>query len=244
MTQFLVPKLNFLYFKDILDICFKQFFKDFNDDFIKSGDVYVYGKHATKSKLKSVFRAYIKTELKKYITPNSANNGNYYFIIGSCCPKDNILLQYKDATFPKKLLKLLQSDYHIKYYIKEKDIKLDLVFFNSIFDELFCEFFKDRYKVLKYIGKEYTNLFFIQHHRLDCMTIYELIRKEYGKKNVVNLHKKYLQKLTPILISINEHIDKCTHNAKKMFANNEYNLIIAEVKQYVSECMRISNGKK
>ena len=118
------------------------------------------------------------------------------------------------------------------------------MFFNSIFNELFCEFFKDQNRVLKYIGKEYTNVFFIQHTRLDCMTLYELIRKEYGKSNVINLHKKYLSKVVPIIYSVNEYIDKNVGNLKKISKDIEYNLIIEEVKQYVSACMRLSNGKK
>ena len=103
----LIPKLNFIYFKDLLDLCFKKFFDDFNDDFIKDGNNYVYGRHATKTKLKTVFRSYLKEELKKILTTNDVRNGNFYFVIGSCIPKDNILLKVDDRRLPTNLAKLV-----------------------------------------------------------------------------------------------------------------------------------------
>ena len=93
------------------------------------------------SKLKRVFREYVCDEIRKHIAPSSLTCTDCSFIIGSCLPKRNLLLDL-NCKLPAKLQKLIDADYAVKYVLKEKDIKIDLVQFNSVFEDLFNDFFK------------------------------------------------------------------------------------------------------
>ena len=69
---------------------------------------------------------------------------HYFLIIGACYPKQNLLLKYSNSSyFPEKLKKLLSSELSLKYLVREKNVKIDLLKFNEIFVEIFVDFFKD-----------------------------------------------------------------------------------------------------
>ena len=158
-------------------------------------------------------------------------------------PNDNILLKFKDSYFPEKLNKVLSSPHQIKYVLKEKDIKIDLVYFNAIFIEIFNEMFTKHQKVLRLFGDAYKNIFMLQHNRLDCLTMYKTCRYLYGRNNTINLFKQHFADKRVNIYSINECIDKYIHNKKALNQSDEFKLIVAEVKQYISECIKsISNG--
>ena len=235
-----MPKIKLLYYKNLLDNCFLQFFNDFNNNFIQQDGVYIFNASWSVFHFKKIFREYLCNELKKYVKPNAIVNSDYYFIIGSCIPKNNILLDIQSGYFPEKLKKIINSDYSIKYFLKEKDIKIDLVFFNTMLEDLFLEFFKNQWKITWYVGDEYTNLFFIKHARLDCLTLYKTIKCIYGKSNIENLHKTMFKDSKQVIFSINEKIDKYVHNAYELNKIKEFQRIVNEVKQYIEECLKMS----
>ena len=239
-----MPKIKLLYYKNLLDKCFARFFNDFNDDFIQQNGVYVFNASWSVFHFKKIFREYLCDELRKYIKPNTIVGADYYFIIGSCVPKDNILLDIQSGYFPEKLRKIIMSDYNIKYFLREKDIKIDLVFFNTMLEELFLQFFKNHQKISQYVGNKYTNLFFIQHARLDCLTMYKTIKHIYGRSNTENLHKTLFKDDKTIIYSINEQIDKYVHDKSILNNMGEFHRIMKEVNQYVDECIKISIKKK
>ena len=239
-----MPKIKLLYYKNLLDNCFARYFKDFNDDFIQENGIYVFNGSYSVFHLKKIFREYLCDELKKYVKPNSVVGADYSFIIGSCIPKDNILLDIQTGYFPEKLKKIINSNYNIKYFLKEKDIKIDLVFFNTMLEDMFLEFFKDQWKIPWRVGDEYTNLFFIQHARLDCLTMYKTIKHLYGRSNTENLHKTMFKDAKTVVYSINEQIDKYIHDKSILNSMGEFHRIMKEVNQYVDECMKIAVKKK
>lgn len=239
-----MPKIKLLYYKNLLDNCFARFFKDFNDDFIQENGVYVFNASWSVFHFKKIFKEYLCDELRKYVKPNSVVGADYYFIIGACVPKDNILLDIQSGYFPEKLRKIISNNYNIKYFLKEKDIKIDLVFFNTMLEDLFIEFFKNQWRIPWHVGDEYTNLFFIQHARLDCLTMYKTIKHLYGRSNTENLHKTMFKDTKPIIYSINEQIDKYVHDKSILNSMGEFHRVMKEVNQYVDECMRIAVKKK
>lgn len=230
------PKLHLLYFKSILDICFIRFFNDFNESFLKINNQYVFSSDPGKTKLKKIFKTYIIDEIRSFIKPYSILNPSYFLIIGACEPKNNILLTSKTEYFPDKLYKLIDNKYSLKYILKEKDIKIDLVRFNSIFIDIFNELFLDQHKLLKIFGKDYKNIIFIQHKYLDCYSMFKIIKYIFGKSNCINVYKeKYIDIKSPI-IAINELIDKYTYK-QKICKSVEFKLYIEEIKQYLNEKM-------
>lgn len=232
------PKINLLYYKNILDKCFIRFFSDFNDKFTKSGDDYIYTNNTSKTKLKRIFIQYVVSEIKQYIKPNSITNQNFYFIIGGCLPKNNILLEVSDSYFPEKLKKIIYSDYQLKYILKEKDIKLDLILFNDIVDNIFLMLFKNRTSVIKYFGNDYSNLFFIRHDRLSCYSMFKTLKFIFGGGSCVNIYKDQFVGIKTPIIAINDLIDKYSNNKQKLNTLLEFKNILCEIKQFVNVCLK------
>lgn len=230
------PKFNLLYYKNLLDICFCRFFDLYNSSFINDNGTYILAENITKSKLSSIFRSLLKEELLKCVTKMDSISPNYYFIIGACLPKDNILFQYRDKDrFPKKLEKITTADYQLKYILKEHDIKLDLILFNQIATDIFDELFLDERKVLRMLGKEYRNVLFIKHKNLDCYSMFKAIKWIYGKSNCTNLYlEKFKNQHSPI-VAVNELIDRYVHSKTIVNKSKEFKQYIAEIQQFVSE---------
>jgi len=138
-----MPKFYFLYFKNLLDIAFKNFFDENNHLFKNVDGQYVLAKDISSSKLSRTFKNSILKSLSVNIIKYDRLKPTYYIILGSCMPKDNLLLKCKnDKCFPEKLNKVINADFQVKYLLKEKDIKLDLVKFNNVCCDLFEWFFK------------------------------------------------------------------------------------------------------
>lgn len=238
-------KFQLIYFKELINFALLQFFIDYNESFINQNNQYIFSGNITNAKLISYFKKIIKTELLNTIQPYNLFSPNYYLIIGGCFPKENILLQYKDLNyFPEKLNKLLQSDIQIKYILNEKDIKLDIIKFNEIFTIIFNELFSCQQNVLKYLGKKYSNVFFIQHSQLDCYLLFKTIKFILGSKNCINLYKEKFKDNKQCIIAINDKIQQYIHNKSLLNSNLEYKSIILELKQYLSELLNLSLQSK
>ena len=59
-------------------------------------------------------------------------------MIGSCYPKDNLLLEFKDDSFfPARLSKMLEDKPSIKWLMRESDIEIDISLFNELLIDIF-----------------------------------------------------------------------------------------------------------
>lgn len=228
-----MPKFNLLYFKNLLDISLCKFFELYNDDFQKINGKYVLST-ISKSKLVSIFRTLIIQTLKEHLIEYDILHPNYYLIIGACNPKDNILLSNKEQSyFPVKLQKCIDSEYKLKYLLKEKDIDIDIIQFNDICLEIFNDFFAKN-KVGKYFGKQFEkNVIFITHKHLDCYTMFKVLKSIFGKANCVNMYlEKFSNQKLPI-VAINDLIDRYIHDKKSLNKNDQFKNIISEINNYL-----------
>ena len=233
-------KLNLLYYKNILDRVFAQFCKDYNDFFTKVGEDYVLSRGFTKHQINKVLQNYIIDELKRHIKPAKVLRSDIYFIIGSCFPASNFFLKYKlsNVYFPAKLEKFIQDNPNIKYVLKEKDIKVDISAINDIVCQIFNKMFTNRKYILKLIGSEYSNVFFVTNNQLDCYAMFKTIKMLYGKTNCINIYKQnFLEDEIQPFIAVNELIDKYIGNKQHIFQSNCFQKISAEVKQYIDSCL-------
>jgi hypothetical protein len=232
-----MPKFHLLYFKNILDIALIKFFDDYNDSFVKINGKYVLSKQMNKGKLLKIFKQYIKDILLCYIVKYDRLKPNYFFIIGSCLPKDNLLLQFKNKKyFPKKLDLLLNNDNIIKYVLKEKDIDIDIIKFNAAIIELSNSFFNDDF-VIKHLGKNFRNVMFIQHKNIDCYVMFKLLKHFFGNSNCINIFKeKMMYKKLP-LVAINDIISKYI-NKSDMNKSEQLKFIAKEIEQYIQERLK------
>jgi len=168
-------------------------------------------KHLSKSAIEKIFAKYLKEELTQLIKPYSLVDPNFYLIIGACIPKDNLLLDYKTSGFSKRLEQVIAENASLKYILKEKDIKLDMPLFNSAVIELFNKLFRSQRQVEWLFGKKYKNIVFVCHSRLDCYSMFKVIKHIYGKSNCWNLHREKLYNAKSPLVAINDLIDRCIH---------------------------------
>lgn len=227
--EFLSPKLNLLYYKNIVDCAIREFVALNNDLFVRDGENYVFSGSMTRTMLMKRMKVFVLSELGKYIEPYSVLNPNHYFIIGSCFPKDNILLSRASESryFPEKLKRLIQRPDNIKYILKEKDIKIDIEMFNCVLEDIFNQLFKRN----RYLD----NIHFIRHSRLDCYAMYRIIKDGYGASNVVNLHKKHMSGVRSAIYSVNEMIDLYVQGKKDVIRSGDLEFIRSEIMQFVNK---------
>ena len=231
-----VPKFNLLYYKALLDRCFIRFFEEGSGWFKKDEDGnYQLSKGLSKSQIMKIFSEYLKDELLKLIKPYSLLEPNFYLIIGACMPKDNLLLQYKDERFPKKLEAVIEKNAQLKYILKEHDIKIDIGKFNHAAICLFEKLFKSRREVEWLFGKQYKNIIFVCHSQLDCYSMFKVIKHIYGRSNCWNIHREKLYDMKSPLVAINDLIDRSIHSKLELNKSQEFKLIVKEVQQFLSE---------
>ena len=232
-----MPKFHLLYFKHLLDIAIINFFDTYNDCFKNIDGKYVLSKNISKTKLLSIFRKLIITELSKFIVPYNRLQPNYFFILGSCLPNDNILLNFKNEKyFPEKLNKLLNNEHTLKYVLKEKDIDINILQFNDMCIELFNTFFNSNI-LIKYLGKEYKNIFFIQHKNIDSYILFKIIKHIYGKNNCINIYKEKMNNIKTPLTEINDIIEKYI-NKTDVNKSQQLKIISEEIEQYIQERLK------
>lgn len=234
----IIPKINLIYYKNILDNVLCRFFEDCNGLFSKDGDLYVFSGRTSRTSLKKILTAYFIEELGKVITDYDVLKPNYYFVIGSCLPCDNMLLSHlSDERIPKKLKLFIRQHPSIKYVLNEHDIKIDFEMFNGIFEEIFNGFFGSRKKVLDSFGKNKTNLRFIKYENLDCYSLYRMVKDMFGKINVVNLHRKNLDNMKNVMRSLNEVIGSYVLKKKEICRDRDLDMVRREIRAYIENCI-------
>lgn len=218
------PRINLVYFKSILDRCLLRFFSERNSEFSKTDDGYVFSGQAGEQELVGIFTKYVKEELGKYVTDSEMD---FFFVIGSCCPGENVLLNHLEPG--NKLKRLIDSNPDIRYFLVEDDIRLDMRLFNSVFERIFVKFMSEKRKTWK-------NVFFVRHRNLDCYFLYKLFKRHFGSM-VVNLHKKEEMGADRCIYSVNEELDSRCRNKLEILRGNDVIEIYREVFRYIDICL-------
>lgn len=223
-----LPQFHLLYFKELLDVAFIKFFEDFNDQFVKIGDEYHLGQSLSLQSIEDTFKKTIDQLLNEIATPYDVVNApDFYIIIGACQPKDNFLLKFKREDFPKKLDKLLSSQFQLKYLLKEKDIRIDIVKFN----EACCNVFNSYFCSSK--NKSQKNVIFLTHKNLDCYSMFKMVKCMLGKTNCTNLKVSHFSDVKAPIVAVNELIDRSIHCKAEANRDSKFKKIYKEVKQYL-----------
>lgn len=230
-----MKEFNLLYFKNLLDIALSKFFDLYGRSFAKIDGKYVLAKAMNKGKLQQIIRELIVVELKKHIVEYDILKPRYFIIIGACMPKDNLMLKFKDGKyFPSKLQKLIDSDYQIKYVLKEKDIQFDLVTFNQICIEIFNDFFVKN-KVDRILGKNYVkNVIFVTHKNMDCYMIFKTLKAILGKANCKNMYLEKFKDINIPIVAVNDMIEKYVHNKSGINNDNDFKFAMNEIKEFIT----------
>lgn len=223
-----LPKYHLLYFKCLLDVAFIEFFDKHNDQFAKQDGKYFFCGMMSKQAIEDFFMESVQKQLDALIEPfDIIRSPNYYFIIGACQPRDNFLLNFKDDTFPKKLMDAINGKLHLKYFLREQDIVIDMVQFNEACCEVFNKmFFGNAIKAKKHV-------FFLTHKNLDCYSMFKILKCIFGRANCINMRDMFFQDVQSPIIAVNDLIDKSIHNKMQANKDKRFKKLFDEVKQFV-----------
>ena len=237
----LSPKLNLIYYKNILDLAVLKFFEENNDSFVKQGQSYVLGTAVGKRALTAFFKKQLAAVIKEIAKPYSVIQPNYWIVIGACMPKDNLLLSCSGSkNLPNKLVKAINAPFQLKWLLKEHDIKIDLMKFNEAGIQLFNTLFQSQKNVQRLLGKGWTNVFFVQHKNLDCYAMFKTIKALYGRSSCTNVWKDKLQGVKLPLVAVNDLIDRYVTDKAELNQKHEFKVAVKEVKQYVDQCLQFA----
>ena len=234
------PQVNLIYFKALLDACFLKFIDLFSNDFEQQNRQYVLCTPFGKQKLQKIFMELLADELKAIVSPSfSLLHPTYYLVIGACYPKSNLLLSQKGAHyFPQKLLKAIEEQPNARYMLHDKSVHVDMKLFNDVFDGILQQLFKKQEDVNKLLGLKHPNVFFVQHSKLDCYTMFKTLKSIYGRSNCCNLYEKMYGSMNAPLVAMNDLIDRYVKSKAAVTSTDEFKKIAVEVKQFVDTKMR------
>lgn len=236
----MLPSYNLLYFKNILDVAFLQFFNDCNDKFVKIDDQYVLAENFNIAQLEAYFFNVVVKVLNEIVKPyDLVRSPEVYFIIGACQPKDNFLLKYKGEDFPLKLQKTIYDEYSLKYLLKEKDVEIDLVKFNEACINVFNKIFSSSNSL-----KARKNVIFISHKKLDCYSMFKVLKCILGKSRCKNLFKEKFNDVKSPIVAVNDLIDLNIHSKMKANHDQEFKAIVDEIKQFLNLKLLELNSSK
>lgn len=216
----------------------RRFFDDYGDSFVRDGaGGYVFSAGMSEDSLTRYLRNAVKSEVLSLTRRFDRLSPEYTFIIGGCDPADNILFEYRSRCFPGRLTSAVLSGRCGKYVIREKDVKIDSVMFNSSADAVFREMFSDRGRWIDFLGGGRLGVFAVTHSRLDCYAVFKALKYLYGGSNCVNVWKDEMQREKPCVTAVNDLIDKYSAHMSKMNRSPAFRDAVEELRRYCDECM-------
>ena len=222
----LIPKIK------LLDLCLDGLVEAYGGYFVRSGGRYIMAKQPSLETLARYIVDFCGKEAERRVAKFDPEAPEYLFLLGGCEPRDNMLLEFRSGYFPKKLDDLVGSEKCRKYFMKERDIEIDGLFFNKAADLAFEKLFRPG-------GAGFAsrpgNVFALRHRRLDCYALFKIMKYLYGAKNCVNSWTELPGKER--LTAINDLICRYINNKTGMNRSPEFKTAVAEVKQYADGLM-------
>lgn len=229
-------KLNLIYYKNLVDAAIEVFFRENDANFTKEDGKYILGMNSSKSSLKSTLERCIAIAAKSTVSTDDVDVKDVLVVIGSCYPKDNMLLDFKDESyFPKKLDMYISKHPTVKWILAEKDIDIDIDAFNEYLVSIFNEMFNDASKARDVFGSRYRDIVLISHKKLDCYAMFKTVKWAYGSSNCLNLWKDRMQGNRRCMVALNDMLSKYIHGKSKMNSSAKFKRYAHEVKYYLDK---------
>ena len=226
-------KLKLIYYKNVLDLAIEEFVSCYESFFVKSDGKYVLGLSVSKDALQKALNACIDKCISS-LSSSLCGKDDVLLVIGSCYPKDNMLLSFKDdGYFPKKLSSLIESQPDLKWILAEKDIEIGTSLFNELFVRIFNAYFCK--PVPKKSSMKRQNVVFVSHSKLDCYMVFKTIKWAYGSSNCCNVWKEHFQGRRQNFIALNDLVSKYIHNKSRMNKSIEFKKCALEMKDFLDK---------
>lgn len=233
-------KLYLLYYKCILDRVVEQFVDQFKDAFSNQDGKYVIGLDKPKSTMVSMFSQLVDECTDSIVESIQAFSQNdILVVIGSCYPKDNLLLEFKDDSFfPARLSKMLEDKSSIKWLMRESDIEIDISLFNELLIDIFNQRFNQRFNKSYKCSLQYKTLY-VAHKRLDCYMMFKTLKWIFGNSNCINVWKECLSSDRQNLVALNDCISRYIHNKSQMNRSKDFKKCALEVRSFMQNKLGI-----
>ena len=114
--------------------------------------------------------------------------------------------------------------------LHDKSVHVDMKLFNDVFDGILQQLFKKQEDVNKLLGLKHPNVFFVQHSKLDCYTMFKTLKSIYGRSNCCNLYEKTYGSMKAPLVAMNDLIDRYVKSKAAVTSTDEFKKIAVEVK--------------
>lgn len=226
-------KLNLIYYKCIVDMALEELVNCCGDMFTRENGKYVLGLNISKKRLEDALEKLVDKEIRSIVEQYSKDD--VFLVIGSCYPKDNLLLALKDNHyFPSKLSKLIDNKPALKWLLAEKDIEIDIDLFNELFIKIFNKKF-GRKEPKRSSNIKSSKVVFISHSKLDCYMMFKTIKWAYGSLNCTNVWKDKLSNRRQNLIALNDLVSKYVHNKSRANKSLELKRYAQEVKDFLNK---------
>lgn len=230
-------KLNLIYYKCIVDIALEKLVNYCGDMFTREHGKYVLSLSISKKRLEDALEKLVDKEIESIIEQYSKDD--VFLVIGSCYPKDNLLLKLKDhCYFPGKLSKLIDSRPTLKWLLVEEDIEIDIDLFNELFIKIFNKKFSKKEPKRSSHTKP-SRVLFVSHSNLDCYMMFKTIKWAYGSSNCTNVWKDKLSNRKQNLVALNDLVSKYVHNKSRANKSLELKRYAQEVKDFLDKRLGI-----
>lgn len=229
-------KLGLIYYKNVLDIAVKDFFDAYSASFKRDSSKgrYVFGGGLSMQALSRSLERCIVSAMSTIMDSSSVARDDYVIVIGSCYPKDNILLPLSSkSSIPTKLDAFISSNPTVKWLLNEDDIDIDIDALNGSAMSIFNKYFNDP-SSLKDV---HSSIMFISHSKLDCYMMFKVLKWAYGDVNCVNLWDRCKTSKDEHLVSLNSLIARFADGKKILSKNAMFKRCANEVKAYVDKTL-------
>lgn len=204
-------KIGIISYSYILSLAIKKYIDDNQDSFIKDENRFILIKPFKLNKL--------HTDIGNIMTSTISDiNSDMTYIVGECYHYNNwrINLEYDQIKNGKKTL--IDNKSSIKYILKERDIKIDELRMNHIFETFFIKYFKNHS----------NKFFFIKHKNLTENDILYIFNVMFNKEmlNILWTSNDILLKINDLIFNINsDRLDSKYIKSISQLIDNQFKYI-------------------
>lgn len=237
--------LGLIYYKNVLDLALEKFFDAYGSMFTKQDGKWVLSAMMTKLKLEKTLSELVALELE-YVLSKINKPYSKCILIGSCYPKDSLLLDFREGSLvPKWIEETLQSKPALKWVMKENDICIDIDAVNEVAISIFNKMFqKCASKRCSTNNARDGEVIVVSHSHLDCYMMFKVIKWAYGRSNCENVWKGIANDHKEVLVALNDELAKHIVSKGALNKSKKFKTYAKEVRDYLDSKIGISRDVK
>lgn len=167
----------------------RMFIENHEHLFVKQNSSYIFTQNIEPNVAGNILLTYMNAILQMNFSKNIYSLDTLYFIVDDCFPHMNWRSNDHQSKLSAESKKFVKRATMLKYLLKERDIKIDELHLNNLFELQFERFFRDPSAVLTQCG--FNNIIFFRNIFMSYNDVVKTIELVFGKYNVDKLfHRK------------------------------------------------------